>query len=77
MPDYGILFSPDTTTEVELIYTNVGSELLEIDCQVITDLPRVGVSHQIKTTVQYFPLVPLTWEITTPNDAIYTDLMKI
>ena len=79
MPDYGILFSPDTTTEVELIYTNVGFELLEIDCQVITDLPPSwGITTDQNNLFNIFPSenYSLTWEITAPNDAIYNDLSE-
>ena len=75
--DYGILFSPDTTTQVELTYTNVGFELLEIDCQVITDLPPSwGITPDQNNLFYIYPSesYSLTWEITTPNDAIYTDL---
>lgn len=77
--DYGILFSHDTTTEVELIYTNVGFEELEIDCQILTNLP----SSWIVTTDQneLFNIFPtenysLTYEITPPNDAIPGDLSE-
>ena len=57
MADYGILFSPDTTTEVELTYTNVGFELLKnrLSSDNLT-YPRVGVSQQIKQSVLYLPL---------------------
>ena len=77
--DYGILFSQDTTTEVEFIYTNVGFELLEIDCQVITNLPSSwSITTDQNTLFNIFPSenYSLTWEITAPNDAIYTDLSE-
>ena len=77
--DYGILFSQDTTTEVEFVYTNVGFELLEIDCQVITNLPSSwSITTDQNTLFNIFPSenYSLTWEITAPNDAIYTDLSE-
>ena len=77
--DYGILFSQDTTTEVEFVYTNVGFELLEIDCQVITNLPSSwSITTDQNTLFNIFPSenYSLTWEITAPNDAIYNDLSE-
>ena len=75
--DYGILFSQDTTTEVELIYTNVGFELLEIDCQVITNLPSSwSITTDQNTLFNIFPSenYSLNYEITPPDDAGPDDL---